>query len=386
MPDLDSKQKLSLSREILVGIYNGTIKNWNHPLIKNVNKFPLPSKSIKVVVREDKSGSTEILTNALSLFDKNWKKKYGIFNKKEFWDKNIVYTFGRRVSGISDIVKITNYSIGKKYLFVLAVHLNIFLRFKLKGYTSLNSAKDIGLKYSRVINKAGKVTEATTKAVQFSMDSNANFSKELTAIIVDADGKDSYPISGYTYIIVSMTGLNDCDKAVELVRYFDWFFSTEQADAECVSFNMVPLSRKVKKIVQERVLKKMQCAGKNVWDLVLDQMQQEKKVNEDWKLVVGLIVPIFFLILTAVVIYFGYNKLKTAKLLNRNDWMINFEDIMFYIPDENQRSFNSKLLKADGISQTSETVDLSCNTGNLHCTIQFQIFTVNINLISFVKP
>lgn len=40
LPEADgANQNLTLSREALVGIFNGTIQTWNHPLIQATNNF-----------------------------------------------------------------------------------------------------------------------------------------------------------------------------------------------------------------------------------------------------------------------------------------------------------------------------------------------------------
>ena len=67
---------LVLDRETLVGIYNGTIKTWNDPAIVSLNPDlakKLPAKTITVAHRSDGSGTTEIMTNALSSFSADWK-------------------------------------------------------------------------------------------------------------------------------------------------------------------------------------------------------------------------------------------------------------------------------------------------------------------------
>ena len=41
----------------------------------------LPEKRIRPVARTEKSGTTEILTRALSSFSQEWRREYGIFSQ-----------------------------------------------------------------------------------------------------------------------------------------------------------------------------------------------------------------------------------------------------------------------------------------------------------------
>jgi hypothetical protein len=83
---------LMLSQEMIVGIFNGTIKKWNDPLILARNKaLASVNETIVVVVRADGSGTTGIFTRALATFNPNWNKEKsqqftdGIFlSKPEF--------------------------------------------------------------------------------------------------------------------------------------------------------------------------------------------------------------------------------------------------------------------------------------------------------------
>ena len=71
---------LILSREDIVGIYNGSIQWWNDSrIVGNNRKFTFPNKRIWVVARADDSGTTEVFTSALSSFDSRWNASYGTF-------------------------------------------------------------------------------------------------------------------------------------------------------------------------------------------------------------------------------------------------------------------------------------------------------------------
>ena len=57
-----------------------------------------------------------------------------------------------------------------------------------------------------------------------------NMTDRLTADLVDCSGPQTYPIVSYTYFIVrkQQTAPN-CSAVVELVRYIEWFTTTQEA-------------------------------------------------------------------------------------------------------------------------------------------------------------
>ena len=69
VPEISASSVLTLSREALSGIFLGNVTLWSDPLIAATNPgLVLPPVRIFICVRLDKSGTTEILTRALSRF------------------------------------------------------------------------------------------------------------------------------------------------------------------------------------------------------------------------------------------------------------------------------------------------------------------------------
>ena len=76
-------------------------------------------------------------------------------------------------------------------------------------------------------NLAGNVVDANTTTVQLLMDSaatklknqtQATNSTQLTYMLKDDNNDYSYPIATFTYLIIKLTTMKDCDKAIELCR------------------------------------------------------------------------------------------------------------------------------------------------------------------------
>jgi len=96
-------KKLVLTREQIVGIYNGSINNWNDPVfVEHNSDVDLPNATIVPVARYESSGSTEIFTKSLSSFSDAWAIQYGNFSKADGWNASVVRLFAERNSGVAD--------------------------------------------------------------------------------------------------------------------------------------------------------------------------------------------------------------------------------------------------------------------------------------------
>ena len=76
------------------------------------------------------------------------------------------------------------------------------------------------------------------------------------------------------------------------VRYIEWFYTDSIARVECENLYMVPLSRAVAGLVVERVLKRVQCQGRNVYGMVQDDKQRERLSLQTWRTPVYVAAPI----------------------------------------------------------------------------------------------
>ncbi len=196
-------QTLTLNGAVLAGIYNATITKWNDPAIGAINPgLSLPAQAITAVHRSDGSGTTQIFTNALSAFSADWKNAVGAGTSVE-WpvDKAGNGIGGKGSQGVSAAVQNTPYSI---------------------GYVELSYAVANKINFASMVNKAGNKVTASAQSLQSAMnDFASSFTPQLTNIIVDGPGANSWPISGYTYLILH-TNMTDCAKAQGIVQFFKW--------------------------------------------------------------------------------------------------------------------------------------------------------------------
>jgi phosphate transport system substrate-binding protein len=236
---------LILDRQTLVDIYNAKVKTWNDPAIVKLNpelKDALPSASITVVHRSDGSGTTEIFTKSLKSFSADWTA--GGASAVE-WpvDKAGNGVGGKGNQGVAASVINTSNSI---------------------GYVELSFAISNGLSYASLVNKAGKVVVPNAKSVESDMNDFATaFDAKLTATIVDGAGEGSYPITGYTYLILHTTSMTDCVKAEKLLNYINWSLTDAgaAAGASKLGYSVLPGA------IRDQVLAKLgevTCSGQPV--------------------------------------------------------------------------------------------------------------------------
>jgi len=98
--------QLVLTREQIVGIYSGSINNWNDSTFAESNPgVDLPNATIVPAARRESSGSTEIFTRSLSFFSDAWAQRFGVFSKRSGWNSTVVVEYGQRTTGLADLIR-----------------------------------------------------------------------------------------------------------------------------------------------------------------------------------------------------------------------------------------------------------------------------------------
>jgi phosphate transport system substrate-binding protein len=202
---------LVLDRQTLVDIYNGKVNKWNDLAIVALNpdlKEYLPDATITAVHRSDGSGTTEIFTKALTAFSPEWTAG-GASSIEWPVDKAGNGVGGKGNQGVAAAVINTPNSL---------------------GYVELSFAVSNKLTYASIVNKAGQTVVANADSVASAMtDFKDSFDDKLTATIVDGEGQGSYPITGYTYLILHTKSMSDCVKAGKLLDYIKWTLTDPSA-------------------------------------------------------------------------------------------------------------------------------------------------------------
>lgn len=224
----DLRHQIKLDGGTVADIFLGKITKWNDPKILALNKdAKLPADSILVVHRSDGSGTTGIFTDYLSKVSADWKAKVGAGTAVN-WPSGLG---GKGNEGVAGLVKQTPGSI---------------------GYVELIYAKNNSLPYASLKNVAGQIVEPSTKSVTAAADGTLDsMPADFRVSITNAEGKDAYPISGFTYLLIYRTMPKD--KGQNLVKFLRWAIADGQKDAEPMSYAPLPkkLIAKVKAKISE---------------------------------------------------------------------------------------------------------------------------------------
>ena len=305
-----------LTREAVVGIYNGTITHWNDTEIQQSNQnLSLPGHAIRVVARADFSGTTEIFTSALSSFSSEWNETYGTFadgldedEKPVKWNASVVQYYGRTNRGMTGLVF--------SYRFAI-------------GYMAVAEAKSVGWTYAHMVNRAGNVVDVNVHEMYKVITlTESLLAPGVTGSLVDSNESFAYPMLGYTYLIVRKENLSDCAVAKELYRYAEWFLFDEFATEVTEELGMVTITDSLGNYIMEQILNKMKCgAGELVYDLVEKQKREEEIKSQGWRIPVYITVPLLIVLLSGIVIVMLVQQIKFRKALLSDDWKIPTEQI-----------------------------------------------------------
>jgi len=231
--------KLSLTPDLLADIFLGKIKKWNEASIKKVNpKVKLPDKDITVVHRADGSGTTWIFTNYLAKVSAEWKSKVGAGKAVE-WPVGVG---GKGNEGVAAYVQKVDGGI---------------------GYVEYAYATQNKMAHTRLKNKEGVFVSPKIEAFMAAA-ANADW-KNAPAyymVLVDQPGKDSWPITGASFILV-YKDQPDAAKAKAMLAFFDWCFKKGQETAK--SLDYVPMPSNVVDMVENSWKNDIKSGGKSVW-------------------------------------------------------------------------------------------------------------------------
>ncbi|HEY6946827.1 MAG TPA: phosphate ABC transporter substrate-binding protein PstS, partial [Candidatus Acidoferrum sp.] len=208
--------ELNFTQEALGGIFLGKITKWNDPAIANANKgVNLPASEIVVVHRSDGSGTTYIWTDYLSKINEEWKTKVGR-GASVNWPTGLG---NKGNEGVAGLVKQTPNSI---------------------GYVELIYAIQNKMPYGRVRNSAGVFVKADLASVTAAAAGAAkNIPDDFRVSITDAPGKDAYPISSFTWLLVP-SKFSDGAKRDALKGFVSWMLADGQNYTEALAYARLP--------------------------------------------------------------------------------------------------------------------------------------------------
>jgi phosphate transport system substrate-binding protein len=229
--------QVRMTGQVLGDIYLGKITKWNDPAIVALNPgVKLPDAAISPVRRADGSGTTFIFTNYLSKVNPEWKAKVGEGTAVN-WP---VGAGGKGNEGVSAFVQRLPNSI---------------------GYVEYAYAKQNKLPYVSLQNAAGTWVIPSDTAFKAAA-AGAEWQKTFNQVLTEQPGKDAWPITGATFIMMHAKQ-DKPQQAAGSLRFFDWAYAN--GDKMSDDLDYVPLPDSVKALVRQQWSKITDASGKPVF-------------------------------------------------------------------------------------------------------------------------
>ena len=206
--------QLKLTGPLLADIFLGKVAKWNDPAIKALNPtLPLPDTAIAQVRRADGSGTTFIFTNYLSKVSPEWKTKVGEGTAVN-WP---VGAGGKGNEGVSAFVNRLPNSI---------------------GYVEYSYVKQNKMNYAVLQNAAGTFVKPEDDAFKAAA-AGADWAKSFYQILTNQSGKDAWPISGATFILMHAKQDKPAN-GTEVLKFFNWAYANGGKAASDLDYVPMP--------------------------------------------------------------------------------------------------------------------------------------------------
>jgi phosphate transport system substrate-binding protein len=232
--------QLKLTGPVLADIYLGRITKWNAQPIAALNPgVKLPEADITVVHRADSSGTSFLFTDYLSKASPAWKEGIGAGTTVKW----AVGVGGKGNEGVAANVQRIKGAI---------------------GYVEWAYAKKNKLAHTQLKNRDGAFLQPDDEAFKAAA-AGAEWTRApgFGVVLTDQAGKQSWPITGVSYILMHKTQA-DAAKGAEVVKFFDWAFKNGAPAA--AELDYVPMPATVVKLVQANWKSQLKdAAGKAIY-------------------------------------------------------------------------------------------------------------------------
>ena len=212
--------QMKLTGTLIADIFLGKIVKWNDPAIRALNpSLALPDQAITVVRRADGSGTTFIWTNYLSKVSREFKETVGEGTAVN-WK---VGAGGKGNEGVAAMVRQLPGTL---------------------GYVEFAYVKQNKMTWVNVQNSAGAWVAPTEDAFRAAA-ANADWNKSYYQILTNQAGREAWPISGATFILVYVKP-EDSVKSKTAITFFDWAFASGDRAADDLDYVALPATVKAK--------------------------------------------------------------------------------------------------------------------------------------------
>jgi len=206
--------QMKLDGQVLGDIFLGKITKWDDAAIKALNPgLALPDAAIAPVRRADGSGTTFNFTNYLSRVHPEWKAKVGEGTAVN-WP---VGAGGKGNEGVAAFVNRLPNSI---------------------GYVEYSYVKQNKMTYAQMKNHDGVFVSPNEDSFKAAA-AGADWNKSFYQLIVDQPGKNAWPISTATFILMHIKQDKPAN-ATEAFKFFTWAYKSGDKIASDLDYVPMP--------------------------------------------------------------------------------------------------------------------------------------------------
>ena len=206
--------QMKLDGQVLGDIFLGKITKWDDAAIKALNPgLALPDAAIAPVRRADGSGTTFNFTNYLSRVHPEWKAKVGEGTAVN-WP---VGAGGKGNEGVAAFVNRLPNSI---------------------GYVEYSYVKQNKMTYAQMKNRDGVFVSPSEDSFKAAA-AGADWNKSFYQLIVDQPGKNAWPISTATFILMHIKQDKPAN-ATEAFKFFTWAYKSGDKIASDLDYVPMP--------------------------------------------------------------------------------------------------------------------------------------------------
>jgi len=208
---------IKFSSEVLADIFLGKITTWDDArIVKDNPGVKLPGQKIIVVHRSDGSGTSYIFTDYLSKVSKDWANGPGKGTSPS-WPVGVG---GKGNEGVAGLVRQLPGAL---------------------GYVELIYALQNKISYGEVKNPAGTWVKASIEGVTEAAASIKVLPADYRVSITNAPGKEAYPISSFTWLLVPLKS-PDAAKGKVIKDLLSWIVTSGESQVSALSYAPLPKS------------------------------------------------------------------------------------------------------------------------------------------------
>ncbi|MCL6261842.1 phosphate ABC transporter substrate-binding protein PstS [Craterilacuibacter sp. RT1T] len=231
--------QLKLTGPVLADIYMGKVSKWNDPVIVKLNPgVALPDQKITPVRRSDGSGTTFVFTDYLSKVSPAWKSAIGA-NTSVAWKVGVG---GKGNEGVANYVNRIKGSV---------------------GYVEYAYAKVNKIPHAAVQNASGSFIQPDDKSfAAAAAGADWKNAPGFYLILTNAQGKESWPISSATFILMQQK-TDKVEGSSEALKFFNWAY--QDGGKMALDLDYVPLPAVVQNQVRNAWKQIAASNGQALW-------------------------------------------------------------------------------------------------------------------------